>query len=159
MLQVVINRSSTNVPLRCVASGIENSIVVHRPREYAIEDHFEIPRLCWKVFWKRKQIRSCEIGAATLATWWHFSYNAQKEPALPWTRVLVARTLGNEPFAVLRDVDYFRVRIPPPSTVSTLQKHGKRRYSRPKRLPRERRYTASVDCGQKKTARARTNAS
>lgn len=101
MLPVVDKPLIQYVVEECVASGIDNIIIVTGRGKNAIEDHFDSsPEL--ENFLQEK-------GKAELARLVHeignmvtFSYTRQKEPLGLGHAVLVAKELvGNEPFAVL----------------------------------------------------------
>jgi UTP--glucose-1-phosphate uridylyltransferase len=101
MLPVVDKPLIQYVVEECVASGIDNIIIVTGRGKNAIEDHFDSsPEL--ESFLEQK-------GKSDLAKLVHdignmvtFSYTRQKEPLGLGHAVLVAKELvGNEPFAVL----------------------------------------------------------
>jgi UTP--glucose-1-phosphate uridylyltransferase len=101
MLPVVDKPLIQYVVEECVASGIDNIIIVMGRGKNAIEDHFDSsPELEHFLESKGK----CELAALVhdIGNMVHFSYTRQKEPLGLGHAVLVAKELvGNEPFAVL----------------------------------------------------------
>jgi len=101
MLPVVDKPLIQYVVEECVASGIDNIIIVTGRGKNAIEDHFDSsPELEHFLESKGK----CELAALVhdIGNMVHFSYTRQKEPLGLGHAVLVAKELvGNEPFAVL----------------------------------------------------------
>jgi UTP--glucose-1-phosphate uridylyltransferase len=85
----------------CVASGIENIIIVTGRGKNAIEDHFDSsPEL--ESFLESKGKSDLADLVHNIGNMVHFSYTRQKEPLGLGHAVLVAKELvGNEPFAVL----------------------------------------------------------
>jgi UTP--glucose-1-phosphate uridylyltransferase len=101
MLPVVDKPLIQYVVEECVASGIENIIIVTGRGKNAIEDHFDSsPEL--ESFLQDKG--KCDLAKLVhdIGNMVHFSYTRQKEPLGLGHAVLVAKELvGNEPFAVL----------------------------------------------------------
>ena len=101
MLPVVDKPLIQYVVEECVASGIDNIIIVTGRGKNAIEDHFDSsPELEHFLESKGK----CELAALVhnIGNMVTFSYTRQKEPLGLGHAVLVAKELvGNEPFAVL----------------------------------------------------------
>ena len=85
----------------CVASGIENIIIVTGRGKSAIEDHFDAsPEL--ESFLERKGRRDQAELVRQISNLVRFSYTRQKEPLGLGHAVLEARQMvGDEPFAVL----------------------------------------------------------
>jgi UTP--glucose-1-phosphate uridylyltransferase len=85
----------------CVASGIENIIIVTGRGKNAIEDHFDsAPEL--ERFLEEKGKSDLAELVRKISNMVHFSYTRQKEPLGLGHAVLAARELvGDEPFAVL----------------------------------------------------------
>src|SRR3990170_4671654 len=85
----------------CVASGIENIIIVTGRGKNAIEDHFDSsPEL--ERFLESKGKSDLAEMVRSISNMVHFSYTRQKEPLGLGHAVLAAKELvGNEPFAVL----------------------------------------------------------
>lgn len=85
----------------CLASGIENIIIVTGRGKNAIEDHFDAaPEL--ERFLEEKGKRELAEQVRRISNMIQFSYTRQKEPLGLGHAVLCARELvGNEPFAVL----------------------------------------------------------
>ena len=85
----------------CVASGIDNIIIVTGRGKNAIEDHFDSsPEL--ESFLEEKGKSELATLVRDIGNMVHFSYTRQKEPLGLGHAVLVAKELvGNEPFAVL----------------------------------------------------------
>jgi UTP--glucose-1-phosphate uridylyltransferase len=101
MLAVVDKPLIQYVVEECVASGIENIIIVTGRGKNAIEDHFDSsPELEHFLVSKGKsELAELVHNIGNMVT---FSYTRQKEPLGLGHAVLVARDLvGNEPFAVL----------------------------------------------------------
>ena len=101
MLPVVDKPLIQYVVEECVASGIENIIVVTGRGKNAIEDHFDSsPEL--ESFLEEKGKSDLAKLVRDIGNMVHFSYTRQKEPLGLGHAVLVAKELvGNEPFAVL----------------------------------------------------------
>ena len=101
MLPVVDKPLIQYVVEECVASGIDNIIIVTGRGKNAIEDHFDSsPELEHFLQSKGK----CELAKLVhdIGNMVTFSYTRQKEPLGLGHAVLVAKELvGNEPFAVL----------------------------------------------------------
>jgi UTP--glucose-1-phosphate uridylyltransferase len=85
----------------CVASGIDNIIIVTGRGKNAIEDHFDSsPEL--ESFLESKGKSDLAQLVHDIGNMVHFSYTRQKEPLGLGHAVLVAKEIvGNEPFAVL----------------------------------------------------------
>jgi UTP--glucose-1-phosphate uridylyltransferase len=101
MLPVVDKPLIQYVVEECVASGIDNIIIVTGRGKNAIEDHFdsapELERFLESKGKKEQAARVHSIGGSV-----KFSYTRQKEPLGLGHAVLAARELvGDEPFAVL----------------------------------------------------------
>ena len=101
MLPVVDKPLIQYVVEECVASGIENIIVVTGRGKNAIEDHFDSsPEL--EGFLEEKGKSNLAKLVHDIGNMVHFSYTRQKVPLGLGHAVLVAKELvGNEPFAVL----------------------------------------------------------
>src|SRR5580765_1595526 len=101
MLPVVDKPLIQYVVEECVASGIDNIIVVTGRGKNAIEDHFDSsPEL--ESFLEQKGKSDLAKLVRDIGNMVHFSYTRQKEPLGLGHAVLVAKELvGNEPFAVL----------------------------------------------------------
>jgi UTP--glucose-1-phosphate uridylyltransferase len=101
MLPVVDKPLIQYVVEECVASGIDNIIVVTGRGKNAIEDHFDSsPEL--EGFLEEKGKSDLAKLVRDIGNMVHFSYTRQKEPLGLGHAVLVAKELvGNEPFAVL----------------------------------------------------------
>jgi UTP--glucose-1-phosphate uridylyltransferase len=101
MLAVVDKPLIQYVVEECVASGIENIIIVTGRGKNAIEDHFDSsPEL--ESFLESKGKSDLAELVHNIGNMVHFSYTRQKEPLGLGHAVLVAKELvGNEPFAVL----------------------------------------------------------
>ena len=101
MLPVVDKPLIQYVVEECVASGIENIIIVTGRGKNAIEDHFDSsPEL--ESFLESKGKTELAELVHNIGNMVHFSYTRQKEPLGLGHAVLVAKELvGNEPFAVL----------------------------------------------------------
>jgi UTP--glucose-1-phosphate uridylyltransferase len=101
MLPVVDKPLIQYVVEECVASGIENIIIVTGRGKNAIEDHFDSsPEL--EGFLESKGKSDLAKLVHDIGNMVHFSYTRQKEPLGLGHAVLVAKELvGNEPFAVL----------------------------------------------------------
>lgn len=101
MLPVVDKPLIQYVVEECVASGIDNIIVVTGRGKNAIEDHFDSsPEL--ESFLEEKGKPDLVRLVREISNMVHFSYTRQKEPLGLGHAVLVAKELvGNEPFAVL----------------------------------------------------------
>jgi UTP--glucose-1-phosphate uridylyltransferase len=101
MLPVVDKPLIQYVVEECVASGIENIIIVTGRGKNAIEDHFDSsPELEYFLESKGKSALAQQVR--DIGNMVHFSYTRQKEPLGLGHAVLVAKELvGNEPFAVL----------------------------------------------------------
>jgi UTP--glucose-1-phosphate uridylyltransferase len=101
MLTVVDKPLIQYVVEECVASGIENIIIVTGRGKNAIEDHFDSsPEL--ESFLESKGKTELAELVHSIGNMVHFSYTRQKEPLGLGHAVLVAKELvGYEPFAVL----------------------------------------------------------
>ena len=101
MLAVVDKPLIQYVVEECVASGIDNIIIVTGRGKNAIEDHFDSsPEL--ESFLQEKGKTELVKLVREIGSRVHFSYTRQKEPLGLGHAVLVAKELvGNEPFAVL----------------------------------------------------------
>lgn len=101
MLPVVDKPLIQYVVEECVASGIDNVIVVTGRGKNAIEDHFDSsPEL--ESFLEQKGKADLAKLVRDIGNMVHFSYTRQKEALGLGHAVLVAKELvGNEPFAVL----------------------------------------------------------
>jgi UTP--glucose-1-phosphate uridylyltransferase len=101
MLPVVDKPLVQYVVEECVASGIENIIIVTGRGKNAIEDHFDSsPEL--EAFLESKGKSELAELVRSIGNMVHFSYTRQKEALGLGHAVLVAKELvGNEPFAVL----------------------------------------------------------
>jgi UTP--glucose-1-phosphate uridylyltransferase len=85
----------------CVASGIENIIIVTGRGKNAIEDHFDASPELERFLEERGQAGRAEL-VRRISNLVSFSYTRQKEPLGLGHAVLTARELvGDEPFAVL----------------------------------------------------------
>ncbi len=101
MLTVVDKPLIQYVVEECVASGIENIIIVTGKGKNAIEDHFDSSREL-ESFLQEKGKPDLAKMVRDIGNMVHFSYTRQKEPLGLGHAVLVAKELvGNEPFAVL----------------------------------------------------------
>jgi UTP--glucose-1-phosphate uridylyltransferase len=101
MLPVVDKPLIQYVVEECIASGIENIIIVTGRGKNAIEDHFDSsPEL--ESFLESKGKSDLAKLVHNIGNTVHFSYTRQKEPLGLGHAVLVAKDLvGDEPFAVL----------------------------------------------------------
>jgi UTP--glucose-1-phosphate uridylyltransferase len=101
MLPVVDKPLIQYVVEECLASGIENIIIVTGRGKNAIEDHFDnSPEL--ERFLENKGKKEQVEMVRSISHMVHFSYTRQKEPLGLGHAVLTARELvGDEPFAVL----------------------------------------------------------
>jgi UTP--glucose-1-phosphate uridylyltransferase len=101
MLPVVDKPLIQYVVEECIASGIENVIIVTGRGKNAIEDHFDsAPEL--ERFLEEKGKSDLAELVRKISNMVHFSYTRQKEPLGLGHAVLTARELvGDEPFAVL----------------------------------------------------------
>jgi len=101
MLPVVDKPLIQYVVEECVASGIDNIIIVTGRGKNAIEDHFDSsPEL--ESFLESKGKSELAKLVRDIGSMVHFSYTRQKEALGLGHAVLVAQELvGNEPFAVL----------------------------------------------------------
>jgi UTP--glucose-1-phosphate uridylyltransferase len=101
MLPVVDKPLIQYVVEECVASGIDNIIIVTGKGKNAIEDHFDSsPEL--ESFLEEKGKSDLAKLVHDIGNMVHFCYTRQKEPLGLGHAVLVAKELvGNEPFAVL----------------------------------------------------------
>src|SRR5271169_3774808 len=101
MLPVVDKPLIQYVVEECVASGIDNIIIVTGKGKNAIEDHFDsAPEL--EDFLEKKGKSNLAKLVHDIGNMVHFCYTRQKEPLGLGHAVLVAKELvGNEPFAVL----------------------------------------------------------
>src|SRR5580693_2403211 len=102
MLPVVDKPLIQYVVEECVASGIDNIIIVTGRGKNAIEDHFDSSPELERFLEARGKNDLAELVRA-ISNMVNFSYTRQKEPLGLGHAVLTARELvGNEPFAVLR---------------------------------------------------------
>jgi len=101
MLPIVDKPLIQYVVEECIASGIENIIIVTGRGKNTIEDHFDsAPEL--ERFLEEKGKRDQAELVRRISNMVHFSYTRQKEPLGLGHAVLIARELvGDEPFAVL----------------------------------------------------------
>jgi len=101
MLPVVDKPLIQYVVEECIASGIENVIIVTGRGKNAIEDHFDsAPEL--ERFLEEKGKADLAGLVRQISNMVHFSYTRQKEPLGLGHAVLAARELvADEPFAVL----------------------------------------------------------
>jgi UTP--glucose-1-phosphate uridylyltransferase len=101
MLAVVDKPLIQYVVEECIASGIDNIIIVTGRGKNAIEDHFDSsPEL--ENFLESKGKSDLAELVHNIGSMVHFSYTRQKEPLGLGHAVLVAKELvGDEPFAVL----------------------------------------------------------
>ncbi len=101
MLPVVDKPLVQYVVEECIASGIENIIIVTGRGKNAIEDHFDsAPEL--ERYLEEKGKKDQARMVREISNMVHFSYTRQKEPLGLGHAVLTARELvGDEPFAVL----------------------------------------------------------
>ncbi len=101
MLPVVDKPLIQYVVEECVASGIENIIIVTGKGKNAIEDHFDSSPELERFLEERGKKEQAEM-VRKISNMVHFSYTRQKEPLGLGHAVLTARELvGDEPFAVL----------------------------------------------------------
>ena len=101
MLPVVDKPLIQYVVEECVASGIENIIIVTGKGKNAIEDHFDSAPELERFLEERGKVKQAEM-VRQISNMVHFSYTRQKEPLGLGHAVLAARELvGDEPFAVL----------------------------------------------------------
>ncbi len=85
----------------CVASGIENIIIVTGRGKNSIEDHFDSSPELERFLESKGKADQAEL-VRSISKMVHFSYTRQKEPLGLGHAVLAARELvGDEPFAVL----------------------------------------------------------
>jgi UTP--glucose-1-phosphate uridylyltransferase len=85
----------------CIASGIENVIIVTGRRKNAIEDHFDLAPELERFLEEHGRARQAEM-IRQISGGLHFSYTRQSEALGLGHAVLLARDLvGEEPFAVL----------------------------------------------------------
>ena len=101
MLPVVDKPLIQYVVEECVASGIENIIIVTGRGKNAIEDHFDSAPELERFLEEKGKSEQAEL-VRRISNLVHFSYTRQKEPLGLGHAVLAARELvGEEPFAVL----------------------------------------------------------
>ena len=101
MLPVVDKPLIQYVVEECVASGIENIIIVTGRGKNAIEDHFDSAPELERFLEEKGKSDQAEL-VRKISNMVHFSYTRQKEPLGLGHAVLAARELvGDEPFAVL----------------------------------------------------------
>src|ERR1700686_1000154 len=101
MLPVVDKPLIQYVVEECVASGIDNIIIVTGRGKNAIEDHFDSSPELERFLEAHGKIEQAEMVRA-ISNMVHFSYTRQKDPLGLGHAVLIARELvGDEPFAVL----------------------------------------------------------
>src|SRR5713101_4751282 len=101
MLPVVDKPLIQYVVEECVASGIDNVIVVTGRGKNAIEDHFDSSPELERFLESKGKTEQAEL-VRSIGKMVNFSYTRQKEPLGLGHAVLAARDLvGDEPFAVL----------------------------------------------------------
>lgn len=101
MLPVVDKPLIQYVVEECLASGIENIIIVTGRGKNAIEDHFDNAPELERFLENKGKTEQVEM-VRSISNMVHFSYTRQKEPLGLGHAVLTARELvGDEPFAVL----------------------------------------------------------
>jgi UTP--glucose-1-phosphate uridylyltransferase len=101
MLPVVDKPLIQYVVEECVASGIDNIIIVTGRGKNAIEDHFDYAPELERFLESKGKADQAEL-VRSISKMVHFSYTRQKEPLGLGHAVLAARELvGDEPFAVL----------------------------------------------------------
>jgi UTP--glucose-1-phosphate uridylyltransferase len=101
MLPVVDKPLIQYVVEECLASGIENIIIVTGRGKNAIEDHFDNSPELERFLETKGKTEQVEM-VRSISHMVHFSYTRQKEPLGLGHAVLTARELvGDEPFAVL----------------------------------------------------------
>jgi UTP--glucose-1-phosphate uridylyltransferase len=101
MLPVVDKPLIQYVVEECLASGIENIIIVTGRGKNAIEDHFDNSPELERFLENKGKTEQLEM-VRSISDMVHFSYTRQKEPLGLGHAVLTARELvGDEPFAVL----------------------------------------------------------
>ena len=101
MLPVVDKPLIQYVVEECLASGIENIIIVTGRGKNAIEDHFDNSPELERFLENKGKTEQAEM-VRSISNMVHFSYTRQKEPLGLGHAVLTARELvGDEPFAVL----------------------------------------------------------
>src|SRR5690242_20021350 len=101
MLPVVDKPLIQYVVEECLASGIENIIIVTGRGKNAIEDHFDNSPELERFLENKGKTDQVEM-VRSISNMVHFSYTRQKEPLGLGHAVLTARELvGDEPFAVL----------------------------------------------------------
>jgi len=101
MLPVVDKPLIQYVVEECLASGIENIIIVTGRGKNAIEDHFDSSPELERFLESRGKAEQAD-QVRSIGNMLHFSYTRQKEPLGLGHAVLAARELvGDEPFAVL----------------------------------------------------------
>jgi UTP--glucose-1-phosphate uridylyltransferase len=101
MLPVVDKPLIQYVVEECLASGIENIIIVTGRGKNAIEDHFDSSPELERFLQSKGKDGQVEL-VRSISNMVHFSYTRQKEPLGLGHAVLAARELvGDEPFAVL----------------------------------------------------------
>jgi UTP--glucose-1-phosphate uridylyltransferase len=101
MLPIVDKPLIQYVVEECVASGVENIIIVTGRGKNAIEDHFDSSPELERFLELHGKTEQAEL-VRSISNMLHFSYTRQKEPLGLGHAVLTARELvGDEPFAVL----------------------------------------------------------
>ncbi len=101
MLPVVDKPLIQYVVEECMASNIENIIIVTGRGKNAIEDHFDFSPELERFLEDRGKSDQADL-VRSISNMVHFSYTRQKEPLGLGHAVLAARELvGDEPFAVL----------------------------------------------------------
>jgi UTP--glucose-1-phosphate uridylyltransferase len=101
MLPVVDKPLIQYVVEECLASGIDNIIIVTGRGKNAIEDHFDNSPELERFLENKGKTEQVEM-VRSISNMVHFSYTRQKEPLGLGHAVLTARELvGDEPFAVL----------------------------------------------------------
>jgi UTP--glucose-1-phosphate uridylyltransferase len=101
MLPIVDKPLIQYVVEECLASGVENIIIVTGRGKNAIEDHFDSSPELERFLESRGKDEQADM-VRSIGNMVHFSYTRQKEPLGLGHAVLAARELvGDEPFAVL----------------------------------------------------------
>jgi UTP--glucose-1-phosphate uridylyltransferase len=101
MLPIVDKPQIQYVVEECLASGVENIIIVTGRGKNAIEDHFDSSPELERFLESRGKDKQADL-VRSIGNMVHFSYTRQKDPLGLGHAVLTARELvGDEPFAVL----------------------------------------------------------
>src|SRR5579872_3261466 len=148
MLPVVDKPLIQYVVEECVASGIENIIIVTGRGKNAIEDHFDSsPEL--ESFLQSKGKSDLAELVHNIGNMVTFSYTRQKEPLGLGHAVLIARDLvGDEPFAVLLgDVIHHGTKPATKALIDVYEKTGKGALIVEK-VPRERAHLYGIVDGE-----------